>query len=331
MKDAFKGKERRQGESRSDLKEKLDELVEKLSKMTSSAEVDSVTVSVKELIALLETDQIISQEQVSQVLDQVRMVVKMRLGISERQHSSDEPYEAPEQHEQSRIAGAVAEALRQLTGVATQEAVSARSAFEAIQSQITSNAKVNHADFAAAMDLARLALSAKPGARAAMTLAGVIKRLEDARESSPEREEMINLIRVALEQARLNPDADINELVKEALEQARELRIAAARLKLLAIAERLTQEATLAGNNDMLVILSSVVAEIQSPDDTLPTREQLRRMRDTLEDVSSILHPEPKESDPTLPVEEEPQDLPADTQPDSLDSGIRDSAGTVTP
>ena len=319
-------------QSRSDLKEKLTEVVEKLSMMTPSAEKDAATASVTALLALLETDQAVTPEQVRQVLDQVRAIVSSRLKIDERPRSSDEPYEAPEQHEQSRIAGAVAEALRQLTGIETPEAASARSALEAIQSQIASNSEVNHDAFKSAMDQARAALSSKPGARAAMTLAGVIKRLEDARESTPEREEMINLIRDALEQARLNPDADPNELVKAALEQARELRIAAARVKLLAIAERLTAEATAAGNNDLLVILSSVTAELNSPDGTLPTREQLHRMRDTLEDVESVLHPESEdESDTTLPEEESSTTTPQDTQPDSLDSGVREPAGTDAP
>lgn len=319
-------------QSRGDLKEKLNEVVEKLSKMTPSAEKDAATASVKALLALLETDQAVTPEQVRQVLDQVRAIASSRLKIGERPRSSDEPYEAPEQHEQSRIAGAVAEALRQLTGIETVEAASARSALEAIQSQIASNSEVNHDAFKSAMDQARAALSSKPGARAAIALAGVIKRLEDARESTPEREEMINLIRDALEQARLNPDADPNELVKAALEQARALRIAAARVKLLAIAERLTSEATAAGNNDLLVILSSVTAELNSPDGTLPTREQLHRMRDTLEDVESVLHPESEdESDTTLPEEESTTTLPQDTQLDSLDGGVRESAGTVTP
>lgn len=319
-------------QSRGDLKEKLSEVVEKLSKMTPSAEVDAATASVKALLALLETDQAVTPEQVRQVLDQVRTIASSRLGLGERPRSSDELYEAPEQHEQSRIAGAVAEALRQLTGIETPEAASARSALEAIQSQITSNSEVNHDAFKSAMDQARAALSSKPGARAAMTLAGVIKRLEDARESTPEREEMINLIRDALEQARLNPDADPNELVKAALEQARALRVAAARVKLLDIAERLTSEATAVGNNDLLVILSSVTAELNSPDGTLPTREQLHRMRDTLEDVESVLHPELEdESDTTLPEDEFPTTLPQDTQPDSLDLGVRESAGTVAP
>ena len=319
-------------QSRRDLREKLNEVVEKLSKMTPSAEKDAATASVKALLALLETDQAVTPEQVGQVLDQVRAIASSRLGLGERPRSSDEPYEAPEQHEQSRIAGAVAEALRQLTGMETVEAASARTALEAIQSQIASNSEVNHDAFKSAMDQARAALSSKPGARAAMTLAGVIKRLEDARESTPEREVMINLIRDALEQARLNPDADPNELVKAALEQARALRIAAARVKLLAIAERLTSEATAAGNNDLLVILSSVTAELNSPDGTLPTREQLHRMRDTLEDVESVLHPEQEdESDTTLPEDVSSTTLPQDTQPDSLDSGVRESAGTVAP
>jgi uncharacterized phage infection (PIP) family protein YhgE len=319
-------------QSRSDLKEKLNEVVEKLSKMTPSADVDAASASVKSLLALLETDQAVTPEQVRQVLDQVRAIASSRLKIGERPRSDDKPYEAPEQHEQSRIAGAVTEALRQLTGIETPEAESARSALEAIQSQISSNVEISHDVFKAAMDQARAALSSKPGARAAMTLAGVIKRLEDARESTPEREEMINLIRDALEQARLNPDADPNELVKSALEQARTLRIAAARVKLLTIAERLTAEATVAGNNDLLVILSSVTAELNSPDGTLPTREQLHAMRDTLEDVESVLHPESND-DPatTLPVEEISTTLPEDMQSGSLDSGVRESAGTDAP
>ena len=319
-------------QSRGDLKEKLNEVIEKLSKMTPSADVDAGTAAIKSLLALLETDQAVTPEQVRQVLDQVRTIASSRLKIGERPRSDDEPYKAPEQHEQSRIAGAVSEALRQLTAIDSPEAVSARAVLEAIQSQIASNEKIDHDAFKSAMDQARTALASKPGARAAMTLAGVIKRLEDAREPTPEREEMINLIRTALEQARLNPDADPNELVKAALEQARTLRIAAARVKLLTIAERLTAEATAVGNNDLLVILSSVMAELNSPDGTLPTREQLHAMRDTLEDVESVLHPESKdESDTTLPVEEISTTLPEDTQPGSLDSGVRESAGTDAP
>jgi hypothetical protein len=314
---------------RGDLKEKLNEVIEKLSKMTPSADVDAGTAAIKALLALLETDQAVTPEQVRQVLDQVRTIASSRLKIGERPRSDDEPYKAPEQHEQSRITGAVAEALRQLTAIDSPEASSARAVLEAIQSQIVSNEQIDHDAFKSAMDKARAALSSKPGGRAAMTLAGVIKRLEDARESTPEREEMINLIRDALEQARLNPDADPNELVKAALEQARTLRIAAARVKLLAIAERLTAEATAVGNNDLLVILSSVIAELNSPDDTLPTREQLRAMRDMLEDVESVLHPESNdEPDTTLPVEEISTTLPEDTQPGSLDSGVRESDRT---
>jgi hypothetical protein len=284
--------------SRADLVEKLQEVLGKLQAMPASPEAESARTLVSSLLGRIQNGEMVPQDEVRSAMDQVKTIAFARLG-REKPREEVEPAEAPTQeHLTQRMAGAVSEALNQLQNLTTPDATTATAALSAIQDKLVTGAVVTKDEFEQAMRLARVALAAKPGARASVTLAGIINQLENSNAPEEAKAEMLDIIKKALEQAQQNPDADLTQAVKDAIEQARAARIAAAVEKLRGITDSLTADATAAGSTEALLILADVVAVLNPTDGSTPTRDQLHEARSTLEEVMLILHPEAAEAGP---------------------------------
>ena len=304
--------------SRADLVEKLQEVLGKLQSMPTSPEIESAKTLLSSLLTRIQSGEMVPQDEVRGAMDQVKTIAFARLGRENHREDID-PAEAPSQeHLTQRMSGAIDEALRQLQAMTTPDATTATAALSTLKDRITAGAVVTKDEFEQAMRLARTALGAKPGARASVTLAGVLSQLENSNASDEAKAAMLEVITKALEQAQLNPDADPTEAVKAALEQARAARIAAAVEKLRAVTEILTADAEAASNVEALLILADVVAVLNPTDGSTPTRDQLHEARATLEQVIQVLHPEAAQDDPEQSTTDQSTTDPAtSTTPES--------------
>jgi hypothetical protein len=86
-----------------------------------------------------------------------------------------------------------------------------------------------------------------------------------------------------------DPSADPRQVVRDALNQVREARIAASVQKMLAIATRLETAATEAGNADALLMITEARALLQPSDASLPDRDDLHHARRILVRVAILL------------------------------------------
>ena len=299
--------------SRADLVEKIQEVLSKLQSMPTSPEIESAKTLLSSLLTRIENGEMVPRDEVRGAMDQVKTIAFARLG-RENPREEVEPAEAPSQeHLTQRMTGAIDEALRQLQAITTPDAITATTALSTLKDRIATGTVVTKDEFEQAMRLARTALGAKPGARASVTLAGVLSQLENSNASDEAKAAMLEVITRALEQAQLDPDADPTEAVKAALEQARAARVAAAVEKLRVITESLTADAEAASNVEALLILADVVAVLNPTDGSTPTRDQLHEARATLEQVIQVLHPEAAQDDP----EQSTTDPATSTTPDS--------------
>ena len=299
--------------SRADLVEKIQEVLSKLQSMPTSPEIESAKTLLSSLLTRIQNGEMVPRDEVRGAMDQVKTIAFARLG-RENPREEVEPAEAPSQeHLTQRMTGAIDEALRQLQAITTPDAITATTALSTLKDRIATGTVVTKDEFEQAMRLARTALVAKPGARASVTLAGVLSQLENSNASDEAKAAMLEVITKALEQAQLNPDADPTEAVKAALEQARAARVAAAVEKLRAITEILTADAEAASNLEALLILADVVAVLNPTDGATPTRDQLHEARATLEQVIQVLHPEAAPDDP----EQSTTDPATSTTPES--------------
>lgn len=301
--------------SRADLVEKLQEVLDKVAVMSTSPEIESAKTLITALLTRIQAGEIIPQGEVRGALDRVKTIAFARLG-RENRHDEAEPAEAPSQENiTQRMNGSIDEALRQLGALTTPDADIAVSAMAAIKDKIASGAVVTKDEFEQAMRLARAALGTKPGARASVTLAGVLSQLENSNVSAEAKAAIMEVITKALNQAQQNPDADPTEAVKAALEQARAARIAAAVERLSAITADLTADAEAASSIESLLILADVVAVLNPSDGSTPTRDQLHEARSTLEQVLTILHPELSEDASAADTTEPDTTEPSTTEP----------------
>ena len=299
--------------SRADLVEKIQEVLSKLQSMPTSPEIESAKTLLSSLLTRIQSGEMVPRDEVRGAMDQVKTIAFARLG-RENPREEVEPAEAPSQeHLTQRMTGAIDEALRQLQALTTPDAITATTALSTLRDRIAAGTVVTKDEFEQAMRLARAALGAKPGARASVTLAGVLSQLENSNASDEAKAAMLEVITRALEQAQLDPDTDPTEAVKAALEQARAARVAAAVEKLRAITESLTADAEDASNVEALLILADVVAVFNPTDGSTPTRDQLHEARATLEQVIQVLHPEAAQDDP----EQSTTDPATSTTPES--------------
>jgi hypothetical protein len=150
----------------------------------------------------------------------------------------------------------------------------------------------DHDVFESAMKLVKEALSDQPAARASLTLAGVIAGVEASDAPTAVKEQLLTILRAAQDQVVNDPTVDARQVVRDALQQVRDARIASAVGRVIAIVDRLELLATEQGNSDALLLLAQVRALVQPADGSQPNRELLHEVRHILRDVLDLLEPE---------------------------------------
>jgi hypothetical protein len=142
------------------------------------------------------------------------------------------------------------------------------------------------------MELAKEALSNQPAARASLTLAGVIAGVEASDAPAAVKEQLLTILRAAQDLVVNDPTVDARQVVRDALQQVRDARIASAVERIITIVDGLEPRATEQGNSDALLLLAQVRSLVQPTDGSLPTRDQLHEARNILRDILELLGPE---------------------------------------
>ena len=269
------------------------------------------------LQARVDAGEVIPTADVQTIFNNVSALVYIRIGGGS--HRGDSPITGgvPDTQKISRMSGSVAEALRLLEGNTSDAAVAAIAALESVKATLDAGTLPDHDVFEEAMDLAQDALVGQPTARAAVTLAGVIAAVEASDASDEVKAQLLAVLRGVQDQILADPTADAQQIVRDALQQVRDARIAAVVQRMIQIVERLEVAADTQGNSDALLLLAQVRSLVQPGDGSLPTRDQLHNARRILLDVLDLSTPIPAPTT-TMPDTTVPDTtIPDTTTPDT--------------
>ena len=264
-----------------------------LNSLPASEARDAALEALLVLQARVDAGQVIPASDVQTIFNNVAALVYIRIGGGT--HRGDSPITGgvPDTQKISRMSGSVAEALRLLEGNTSDAAVAAIAALESVKATLDAGTLPDHDVFEEAMDLAQDALVGQPTARAAVTLAGVIAAVEASDASDEVKARLLAVLRGVQDQILADPTADAQQIVRDALQQVRDARIAAVVQRMIQIVERLEVAADTQGNSDALLLLAQVRSLVQPGDGSLPTRDQLHNARRILLDVLDLLTPIP--------------------------------------
>ncbi len=264
-----------------------------LNSLPASEARDAALEALLALQARVDAGEVIPASDVQAIFDNVAALVYIRIGGGS--HRGDSPITGgvPDTQKISRMSGSVAEALRLLEGNTSDAAVAAIAALESVKATLDAGTLPDHDVFEEAMDLAQDALVGQPTARAAVTLAGVIAAVEASDASDEVKARLLAVLRGVQDQILADPTADAQQIVRDALQQVRDARIAAVVQRMIQIVERLEVAADTQGNSDALLLLAQVRSLVQPGDGSLPTRDQLHNARRILLDVLDLLTPIP--------------------------------------
>ena len=262
-----------------------------LNSLPASEARDAALEALLALQARVDAGEVIPAADVQAIFDNVAALVYIRIGGGS--HRGDSPITGgvPDTQKISRMSGSVAEALRLLEGNTSDAAVAAIAALESVKATLDAGTLPDHDVFEEAMDLAQDALVGIPTARAAVTLAGVIAAVEASDASDEVKAQLLAVLHAAQDQVLADPTADAQQIVRAALQQVRDARIAAVVQRMIQIVERLEVAADTQGNSDALLLLAQVRSLIQPGDGSLPARDQLHNARRILLDVLDLLTP----------------------------------------
>ncbi len=191
--------------------------------------------------------------------------------------------------QRQRMLGSVTQALQLLEGNTSDAATQATVALEAVKATLDAGDMPTRDDFENAMRLARAALEGTPASRAILTLAGVIAAVSASDMPADVKAELLIVLNAAKDRLTADPTADARQIVRDALNEVREARVAASVQKMLAIASRLETAATTADNADALLMIAEARALLQPSDGSLPDRDDLHRARRILVRVAILL------------------------------------------
>ena len=262
-----------------------------LNSLPASEARDAALEALLALQARVDAGEVIPAADVRAVFDNVAALVYIRIGGGNHRGDSPVTGGVPDTQKISRMSGSVAEALRLLEGNTSDAAVVAIAALESVKVTLDSGTLPDHDVFEEAMDLAKDALADMPTARASVTLAGVIAAVEASDASDEVKAQLLAVLHAAQEQVLADPTADAQQIVRAALQQVRDARIAAVVQRMIQIVERLEVAADTQGNSDALLLLAQVRSLIQPGDGSLPARDQLHNARRILLDVLDLLTP----------------------------------------
>jgi len=262
-----------------------------LNSLPASEARDAALEALLALQARVDAGEVIPAADVRAVFDNVAALVYIRIGGGNHHDDSLVAGGVPDSQKISRMSGSVAEALRLLEGNTSGAAVAAIAALESVKATLDAGTLPDHDVFEEAMDLAQDALVGVPTARAAVTLAGVIAAVEASDASDEVKAQLLAVLNAARDQILADPSADAQQIVRDALQQVRDARIAAVVQRMIQIVERLEVAADTQGNSDALLLLAQVRSLVQPGDGSLPARDQLHNARRILLDVLDLLTP----------------------------------------
>ena len=220
--------------------------------------------------------------------------------------SAPAPGEVPNELQRQRMLGSVNQALTLLAGNTTEAGTQAIAALEAVKVTLEAGDMPARDAFENAMRLTREALQETPGSRAILTLAGVIAAVNASDMPADVKSELLAVLNAAKDRLLADPSAEPKQVVRDALNQVREARIAASVQKMLAIAARLETAATTAGNADALLMITEARALLQPSDGSLPDRDDLHHARRILVRVAILLRATTPPSTTVPPTTEAP-------------------------
>ena len=288
-----------------------------LNSLPASEARDAALEALLVLQARVDAGEVIPTADVQTIFNNVAALVYIRIGGGT--HRGDSPITGgvPDTQKISRMSGSVAEALRLLEGNTSDAAVAAIAALESVKATLDAGTLPDHDVFEEAMELAQDALVGQPTARAAVTLAGVVAAVEASDASDEVKARLLAVLRGVQDQILADPTADAQQIVRDALQQVRDARIAAVVQRMIQIVERLEVVADTQGNSDALLLLAQVRSLVQPGDGSLPTRDQLHNARRILLDVLDLLTPIPAPTT-TMPDTTVPDTtIPDTTTPDT--------------
>jgi hypothetical protein len=240
----------------------------------------------------LDAGEVIPANEVRAVFANVAALVYNRIGGEKPENEKPEIGHVRDDQQLPRQLAQVIEALRLLDGNSSAEALTAIAALQEVKAILDAGTLPDHDVFEAAMELVKEALSDQPAARASLTLAGVIAGVEASDAPAAIKEQLLTILRAAQDQVLNDPTVDARQVVRDALQQVRDARIASAVGRIIAIVDRLEPQATEQGNSDALLLLAQVRSLVQPSDGSQPTRDQLHEARHILRDVLELLGPE---------------------------------------
>jgi hypothetical protein len=262
-----------------------------LNSLPASEARDAALEALLALQARVDAGEVIPAADVQAIFDNVAALVYIRIGGGNYRGDSPVTGGVPDTQKISRMSGSVTEALRLLEGNTSDAAVAAITALQSVKASLDAGTLPDHDVFEEAMDLAKDALAGIPTARASVTLAGVIAAVEASDASEEVKAQLLAVLHAAQEQVLADPTADAQQIVRAALQQVRDARIAAVVQRMIEIVGRLEVAADTQGNSDALLLLAQVRSLLQPGDGSLPARDQLHNARRILLDVLDLLTP----------------------------------------
>lgn len=283
-------KVRRDGNQvRGDLTANIAKAITALETLPQSEARDAVLASLAALQARVEAGETIPFDEARTVFGAVAQLVYERIGDGPDDDEAPAPGEVPNEMQRQRMLGSITQALALLAGNTTDAGIEAIAALEALKITLEAGEMPARDDFENAMRLTREALQETPASKAILTLAGVIAAVNASNMPADVKAELLIVLNAAKDRLINDPSADPRQVVRDALNQVREARIAASVQKMLAIATRLETAATEAGNADALLMITEARALLQPSDASLPDRDDLHHARRILVRVAILL------------------------------------------
>ena len=280
------------GRRHNDLAKNIARATTALTVLPQSEARDAALEALAALQVRLDAGEVIPANEVRAVFANVAALVYNRIGGEKPENEMPEIGHVRDDQQLPRQLAQVIEALRLLDGNSSAEALTAIAALQEVKAILDAGTLPDHDVFEAAMELVKEALSDQPAARASLTLAGVIAGVEASDAPAAIKEQLLAILRAAQDQVLNDPTVDARQVVRDALQQVRDARIASAVGRIIAIVDRLEPQATEQGNSDALLLLAQVRSLVQPSDGSQPTRDQLHEARHILRDVLELLGPE---------------------------------------
>jgi len=191
----------------------------------------------------------------------------------------------------ARMMAIVDEALRLLDGLATEEAMVAVAALQSVKTTLEAGGVPSREVFEEARRLAREALEQSPADQALVTLAGVIAAVQQSNASESVKQAILAVLEAARRTILDDPSADPQEVVRDALEQVRDLRVAESVRKLVELSNRLETIAVEQANAAAIALIDEAQALLTPADGTLPNRDEVHRAKRLLRRAAHLLRP----------------------------------------